>query len=281
MSLSGIAGTAVTIRQARPVSGGCINNGTKLETNSGSFFMKSNDISAFPNFQAEQKGLELLRQHSAFTIPEVYFIEKASQEAIMVMEWLEPGPGMPDFWEQFGMMLSEMHQVSQPEFGLDHDNYIGTLPQSNQPHPDWTSFFIHERLNPQLLLAEKAGLIDSTFRQSFEILYKKLAGLIPDEDPALLHGDLWSGNFLRARLGTPALIDPAVYYGHREAEIAFTRLFGGFDRRFYEAYNSAGPLVPGWEERVPLFNLYPLMVHLNLFGQSYLPEIQNSLKLYL
>ena len=270
----------VQISNASSVTGGCIHNGTRLETNRGIFFMKWNQANVVGNFHAEQRGLLLLKKFSKFRIPAPILVGSSSEHAIFIMEWLAPGPGKPDFWQEFGEKLAALHRVSNNRFGLEEDNYIGALPQQNNWHEQWTDFFKHERIIPQVELATQQRFADVKLKNAFDVVFEKLDQLIPDEPPSLLHGDLWSGNFLRVGKGEPALIDPAVYFGHREAEIAFTRLFGGFNAEFYEAYHASYPLHPGWEDRIELFNLYPLMVHLNLFGQSYLPEIQRILKKY-
>jgi fructosamine-3-kinase len=197
--------------------------------------------------------------------------------AFIVLEFIESGRRDTRFWENFGAALAALHQVSAPSFGLAFNNYIGSLPQSNRQHSKWTDFFTAERIMPQMHLASEKGLLSRRHRAQFEKIEQKLTGLFPAEMPSLLHGDLWSGNFITDETGFACLVDPAVYFGHREAELAFTRLFGGFDERFYSAYNEQFPLEKGFRERQDIYNLYPLLVHLNLFGTGYLPEIENIL----
>jgi len=182
------------------------------------------------------------------------------------------------FWTDFGHQLASMHSISNDQFGFDEDNYIGSLHQSNTRHSDWISFFVEERLEKQVCLAYENKRIDKLLIRSFEHLYGKLGRLFPAEDPALIHGDLWSGNYMVDSEGAPCLIDPAVHYGHREVELSFTKLFGGFDSSMYMAYNEVFPLENGFDERVDLYNLYPLMVHVNIFGGSYLRSVQSILK---
>lgn len=172
---------------------------------------------------------------------------------------------MNAFWKTLGEQLAQLHHHSHKSFGLDHNNYIGSLVQLNEPLSSWIEFFIHRRLEPQLRLLNPPPRVIKQFEQ----LYAKLPQLMPDEKPALLHGDLWSGNLITNAHGLPCLIDPAVYFGHREAELALTRLFGGFPNDFYEAYTDTSPLPSGFEDRVDLYNLYPLLVHANLFGGGY------------
>ena len=171
------------------------------------------------------------------------------------MEYVEPARRCTVFWENFGQSLAEMHRNSQAQFGLDHSNYMGSLPQDNSFTDDWATFFIERRLEPQLKLAIDCGLLNTKHRKAFERLYKKLPGIFPKEKPALIHGDLWSGNFVTGNDGYACILDPAVYYGHREAELAMTKLFGGFDSSFYHAYANASPPEPGFEKRVGIYNL--------------------------
>ena len=169
-----------------------------------------------------------------------------------------------------------MHKQTDEKFGLDFDNYIGTLPQNNTQDKNWVDFFIRNRLLAQL----DVGNYSLSVRQDFEKLFKKLPDLFPNEKPAILHGDLWSGNFLVKDRETPVLIDPAIYFGNREMDIAMCKLFGGFHADFYASYNEEFPLESDWEERINLCNLYPLLVHVNLFGGGYLNQVKNILSYY-
>jgi fructosamine-3-kinase len=190
------------------------------------------------------------------------------------MEFIKSSDRKKDFWMAFGQRLAGLHRHTNEKFGLDHDNFIGSLPQKNNFHDEWPSFFIEERLEVQIRLAKDHSLLSKTDIQNFEYLFNQLNQIFPDEPPALIHGDLWSGNFMVDEKGEPCIIDPAVYYGHREMDIAMSRLFGGFDRLFYESYNREFPMEPGWEERMDICNLYPLMVHVNLFGEGYLGSVR-------
>jgi protein-ribulosamine 3-kinase len=183
-----------------------------------------------------------------------------------------------NYWKDFAQKLAQLHKNTAPIFGLDHDNYIGSLPQSNRQTQKWTDFFISQRLEPLVTKAVASGLLDSQTAQRFDRLFSKLDQLIPEEKPALLHGDLWSGNVMTDEHGEVCLIDPAVYYGHREVDLAFSTLFGAFHGEFYEAYNEAFPLEKGWKQRIDLFNLYPLLVHLILFGRSYYHQVISTLE---
>lgn len=268
----------VSIRHQRRLRGGCIHQSYCLETDHGQWFVKWNDISHLGHFETEAKGLHLLKSTQEIHVPRVLTLGKSPEHAYIIMAYIAAGPRKWNYWEHFGQSLAALHRHTQPTFGLDHDNYIGALPQCNQEHRQWVTFFIEERLQKQVEIAIKNHFLDKSYLHKFDKLYQRLPDLMPVESPALLHGDLWSGNVMLNEHGEVSLIDPAVYYGHREAEIAFTQLFGANPAVFYEAYQEANPLLPGWQERVNLFNLYPLLVHLNLFGPSYLPQIRHILE---
>jgi len=272
-SLSDLLGNAVRVLGSKPVGGGCIHQATQIKTNQGDYFLKFNHLGEAENFSAEVHGLEQLANTKTLSCV-------TSKHAFILMEFLPPAPPAPQHWEIFGAELAALHRSTAPQYGLGRPNFIGRLHQSNQPHDVWVDFFIQERLEAQLKLAEQNGLASSDLRRSFEALYPRLEQLLPQEPASLLHGDLWSGNFLIGPEGKACVVDPAVYHGHREAELSFTTLFGGFDQRFYAAYQEAWPLQPGWRERIDLFNLYPLLVHLNLFGSGYLSQIRSILRIY-
>lgn len=269
-----VAGTSERIKNLQPVSGGDINQAFRIITERSAFFVKVNThTEAIRMFTAESLGLARLRRALPTFVPAVLSVGQARGDAFLLMEWIESAARTDRASTQLGTVLATLHRERQTSFGLDHDNFIGTLPQRNTQHDDWSTFFIRERLDIQVRTARAANLIDATVASGFEKLYKKLADIFPEEAPALLHGDLWAGNWIVRTDGTPLLIDPAIYCGHREADIAMTRLFGGFGEGFYLAYDEAFPLAPGWQARVDLYNLYPLLVHLNLFGHAYLPQI--------
>jgi protein-ribulosamine 3-kinase len=281
------------IERTGGVSGGCIHRAVRLDTAAGSYFLKYNRLDHGPMFATELRGLQMLAETQTVPIAAPIATGTTAHHAFLLLQWIEAGPRKARFWEDFGQGLAALHRHAgavprlpwasrphTPTYGLDHDNFIGSLPQSNTPCTNGAEFFHHQRLAPQLRLAQANGLADATLARQFESLFLRLPHLIPDTAPSLLHGDLWSGNFMTNAQGEATLIDPAVYYGHREADLAFTRLFGGFQPAFYHAYEEAWPLEPGWQSRTDLFNLYPLMVHLNLFGRSYLPDIQQTLRKY-
>lgn len=266
----------ILVEKTFPVTGGCINNGVGIECNTGRYFLKWNKKAAYPGmFEAEMKGLKLLHEASKLTVPEPLFVGEADDWSYLVMTYVSGSSMQKKFWEHFGMNLAALHKNTNAVFGLSHNNYIGSLKQSNTPHKTWPDFFINERLEVQVQKAFDSGLLNKQHTNCFKRFYNKLADIFPEEPPALLHGDLWSGNYMVDNQGLACLIDPAVYYGHREMDIGMTLLFGGFAGIFYDAYNSAVPMEKGWQKRMDYCNLYPLLVHLNLFGSGYLGSVQS------
>lgn len=257
------------------VGGGCINNGGKLSLQGGiHHFVKWNHLERFPGmFDVEARGLNLLRSSDSIAVPGVVHSGTAARYQYLVLDYIDEGRRLPDYWYRFGRQLAAMHRHSTPAHGLDHDNYVGSLPQKNDPDSSWISFFIHRRLEPQLRRAVDDGRIDRSAVAGFERLFAKLQELLPEESPSLLHGDLWGGNIMITSAGEPCLIDPAVYFGHREVDLAMTQLFGGFDHAFLDSYHEEFPLIPGYRERFEIYNLYPLLVHVNLFGGIYVHQV--------
>lgn len=264
----------------RFLSGGCIHNTLVLSTSEGSFCLKFNQAEVQAMLRAEAAGLEQLRRADALRIPQVLGLGQTEDRSWLLMEYLEAGRRREDFWQTLGQGLALLHGHTAPRFGADEDNYIGSLPQPNGWRSSGLEFWAEHRLLYQGGQALMAGRLPLPLFKQLEALCQRLGDVLPHERPALLHGDLWSGNLLTDPEGGPALIDPAVYYGLREAELAFTHLFGGFDEGFYQSYHEAFPLEPGFADRKDLYNLYPLLVHLNLFGSGYLSGIERTLARY-
>ena len=175
---------------------------------------------------------------------------------------------------------NKMHQMTADSFGLDHDNFIGSMEQINKKHTNWSDFYASQRLEPLVRKAYHKDHLNKNELQLFEVFYRKLKDLIPREEPALLHGDLWQGNLIHDEFSGPVLIDPAVYYGHREMDLSMLELFGSIPESTMDAYQQAFPLEKGLKDRKDIHQLYPLLVHLLLFGESYLQAIQQTLKKY-
>lgn len=274
LTLSSNFGKSVEIMEIQPVGGGCINEALSLQTNVGKYFIKYNSASVYPGmFEKEAAGLKILADTKAIEIPEVIASVETGKYGCLLLQNIETGVNKRNFWNDFGIKLADLHRNTNEYFGLDHDNYIGSMVQNNNSHPDFLSFFITQRIEPQLKEARNKGVFSQSETRYFDSLFITLHNIIPVEKPALIHGDLWSGNFMINQNGSACLIDPAVYYGHREADIAMTQLFGGFQPEFYHAYNQAWPMEKDWQKRMDIFNLYPLLVHVNLFGGSYARQV--------
>lgn len=256
------------------LAGGCINHTGWFEWKGQKYFLKWNK-EAGDLFAKEVMGLNLLRSKSDIGVPEVLGRGKSGSIDYLCLSFISEGVKSIRYWSDFGVQLAQLHQNSADSFGLSFDNHIGKLPQSNTIYDDWVEFFINQRLLPQIKMANSQ--LGRSLISQLDELMSKLPDYFPVEKPALIHGDLWSGNIMAGQSDSPYIFDPAVYYGHREVELAFTTMFGGFDQVFYDSYEEAFPLEPGFEERVDLYNLYPLLVHVNLFGGSYLSSLKRTL----
>ena len=260
-----------------PVSGGCINQGAILRTAGGpSFFLKQNSGAPALMFEREADGLRALVVGGGPRLPSPLLVGAD----FLLLEDLCPAAHAPAYWETFGRQLARLHNHTAGTFGFQHDNFLGTTPQPNPSTPDGFEFFAVQRLDYQARLAHRRGRLTTGDRDRIHKLSRSLRQEIPEQPASLIHGDLWSGNALTGPEGEPAIIDPAAHYGWAEAELGMTDLFGGFPDQFYAAYFEARPLESGWRERLPLYNLYHLLNHLNLFGGGYLGQVQAILNRY-
>jgi fructosamine-3-kinase len=259
------------------VAGGCINQGCRLHTSDGAtFFLKVNERTPPDMFPCEAAGLRALAVPEGPRVPEVHLFGPT----FILLEDLRPAAPQPDYWEEFGRRLAGLHNHVNERFGFESDNYIGSTPQPNPWTEDGYAFFAEHRLVFQARMAFKRGLIEKQDHAAVERLAGALPQLIPDQPASLIHGDLWSGNALTGPHGEPAMIDPAAHYGWAEAELAMTALFGAFPAAFYQAYEETRPLPPGWRDRFPIYNLYHLLNHVNLFGGGYLGQVRAILGRY-
>jgi len=267
---------------SRALSGGDINDAFQATLADGRVvFVKSHPRAPRQMFVTEARGLDWLREASALRVPEVLAASsgEGGGPSFLVLEYIEPTSRSDSFDEILGRGLARLHRSGAPFFGLDYDNFIGSLEQSNGRSADWATFYREQRLERQVRRAVDRGLFDAGLRRDFDELFHGLDSLVgPHEPPSRLHGDLWGGNLHVDDRGEPCLIDPAVYGGHREVDLAMMRLFGGFGPRVFAAYDEACPLSPGAERRVPLYQLYPLLVHVNLFGRSYVGSVSRALR---
>ena len=266
-----------------PISGGDINEAFELRLVDGqSVFLKTNAHAPLAMFAAEAHGLEFLEQARALRIPKVLAVSSERERpSFLLLEFIRPARRRRGFDDELGRGLARLHRAGAPSFGLDHPNFIGRLPQANLPQPTWAEFYRAQRLEPQLRLAVDSGRAPRSLGGDFERLFRRLPELVGEhEPPARLHGDLWGGNLHVDEQGAPCLIDPAAYGGHREMDLAMMQLFGGFGARVFDAYAEAFPLAPGHAERVLLCQLYPLLVHVNLFGGGYVDSVRRALSAY-
>ncbi|HET7543633.1 MAG TPA: fructosamine kinase family protein [Polyangiaceae bacterium] len=272
-----------TLRSVTRVSGGDINDAFELGLADRScVFLKTNAHAPRGMFAAEAEGLAFLREARALRIPETLAFSTAAEEpAFLLLEFLRSARRRSSFDEELGRGLAALHRFGAPSFGFATPNFIGRLPQENREHSSWAEFYRDQRLAPQVRAAQAAGRVPNALRRKFERLFDRLPELVGEpEAPSRLHGDLWGGNLHVDELGGPCLIDPAVYGGHREMDLAMMQLFGGFSARVFSAYAEAFPLASGHAERVQLYQLYPLLVHLNLFGGGYLHSVERAVSAY-
>ncbi len=266
------------------VGGGSISQTARTTLADGREVLVKWNAGAFPGlFTAEWRGLALLKSSNTLRVPGVLAHREPVDNCpgFIVLEWLGRGSSNDEVAAALGRGLAAMHRVTADSFGLDHDNYIGANPQPNQSAADWVTFYREQRLGFQMDLARRNGYLHPERARRLEKIMARPGDWLPAHPPAsLLHGDLWGGNWLTTGSDEPALIDPAVYYGHREAELAFTELFGGFPASFYRAYDQTWPLEVGYDERKDLYILYHLLNHLNLFGGSFGGQVDAILRRY-
>lgn len=272
------------IDSQRSVSGGCISDAEIIKTKTGkSYFVKTNSNSEKDMFLKEANGLRELAKAKVIRIPNVIYAD----DNFIIIENIIQHKKSKSFWENFGRDFARLHKFTNKYFGFDEDNYIGSTPQLNIPSKiesfSWLEFYFNKRLLFQYKLVEKNGYAGEELHKAFFQLENKISSILNDYDakPSLLHGDLWSGNFITDETGNVCLIDPAVYYGHREADLAMTKLFGGFDGKFYSAYSEEYPLTAGYEYRENIYKLYHVLNHLNIFGSGYYNQAVSLIRYYL
>ena len=267
------------IESSAPAGGGCINDSLQVTGRDGRrWFLKINDASQADMFAAEAAGLEELAAANAVRVPRPVVQGTAGRDAYLLLEYLELSRDSGSSAAELGRQLARQHRVTRKQFGWHRDNTIGSTPQPNACSDDWLTFWRDRRLGFQLQLAIRNGY-ERVIGDRGDALLAALPRLLADHEPeaSLLHGDLWGGNWGVTSDGTPVIFDPAVYFGDREADLAMTRLFGGFPAQFYTAYEQEWPLPPGAELRVDLYNLYHVLNHLNLFGGGYAAQVQGML----
>lgn len=268
--LSALSGAQCAPAPERSVAGGSINECYAWRGGTELLFVKVGARTARAAFEAESLGLAELARARAIRVPRVIACGQTEAAAFLALEWIEARGPDARCEERLGEGLAALHAVTAARFGFHQGNLIGRAPQANGWTSDWAEFFRDRRLGPQLTLAAQNGH-GALLTERGARLLERVPALLSGHHPSasLLHGDLWGGNWLASAQGEPVIFDPAVYYGDREADLAMTRLFGGFGASFYRAYNAAAPLAPGWEARGELYNLYHVLNHANLFGAGY------------
>ena len=274
----------VTVESVAAVGGGCIATACRLETDGAPLFLKYGDEAVARTFPGEAAGLRALADaNSPLRVPAVHDTAAPTdtRPGFLVLEWIHTGRKGRRFWGRFGEGLAQLHRHTAAAYGFEQDNFIGRTPQPNPWMDHWPTFFREARLAPQIERARAQGRWRSAWTPPLEALYRRLPEMLPaTPEASVLHGDLWGGNYMITATGDPAVIDPATYYGHREADLAMTELFGGYDDAFYAAYREAWALAPGYETRRDVYNLYHLLNHLNLFGGGYAGQVERLLRAF-
>ena len=269
-----------SILNYRTISGGDISDAYLLRSTQNAYLLKVNSSEhAYAMFMSEKYGLESIANTKTIATPKVIDLDKVHNESYILLEYIESKNANEEDYRNLGYQLAKLHLNKSKDslFGFEADNLIGSLPQSNYKHTTWLSFYIEERIIPQLQLAKSKNILNLIDIPKVEQLYEIWELYFKDVKPSLIHGDLWGGNFLIAKNGTPYLIDPAVYYGHGEVDIAMSKLFGGFSTSFYNAYREIIPFDNLTKERIEIYQLYYLLVHFNLFGSSYYESVKRIL----
>jgi len=262
----------------QPVSGGHISNSYLLQTKSYSVFLKTHSNKAL--LYAEYLGLQAIAKTQTINTPKVIHFGDLEHNSCLALEWIDTKPANTKDYKVLGQHLAQLHQISHEQFGYSNPNFIGHLSQSNSFHMSWNDFYIEERLVPQLQLAKSQNLLNDEDIPSASKLKATCAIYFQNVTPSLLHGDLWSGNFFISKSNVPYIFDPSVYFGHSEVDIAMTKLFGGFDLAFYKSYHKIIPKDKFTDVRIELYQLYYLLVHLNMFGSSYASSVKHILQKY-
>jgi fructosamine-3-kinase len=266
--VSKVTNTQFQVDNRRSVGGGSINQSYFISGSGNSYFVKLNQASQVDMFESEALGLQAIQATNTIRVPKPICWGRAEKSSYLVLEWLEFTNGDTQSWQKMGRNLAAMHKSpGGQEFGWKRNNTIGSTPQINNWIENWANFFVECRICYQLKLAKNRG---GDFFNT-DALVTKIRSLLLDRhpEPSLVHGDLWSGNAAITIEGEPVILDPAVYYGDREVDIAMTELFGGFPAAFYHGYNEIWPLDEGYRQRKQIYNLYHILNHFNLFGGGY------------
>lgn len=269
------AGVSAAITDVSPVGGGSINEAYAMHAGTDRYFVKINDGNRYPKmFELEAAGLIALHKAVGAMVPKPIWTGIVENHQVLLLPWIDDKHPSDASWQRLGSDLAELHLNHHEQHGWGQDNYIGTLAQRNGRHEQWSEFFAQERIWPLCKIAEKAGRLQSAELKQVERLLKRTDQIFHPEPPSLLHGDLWTGNMMFDGGQWPKLIDPAVYFGHRLMDLGMLHLFGSVPELTIDAYHERYPLPSNWREAMEVANLYPLLVHLNLFGFAYIAPIR-------
>lgn len=263
-----------------PVKGGSLSDTFCLESYQSKYFLKLNTAQNFPNlFEKEVNGLNHIRENSNINIPEIIQFGTTNNDfQYLILEWIDITEPSIVNWEKFGQNIAQLHQKTNDKFGWNEDNYIAIIIQPNNYKDTWEQFYTENRILPMIKLLADKKLLNQKEQKAAENLCADLRNIFPKENASLIHGDLWNGNIITRPNGDITLIDPAIYYGHREMDLALADLFGGFDDTFFDSYNEVFPLIGNFKERKSIAQLYPLLVHAYLFEGYYIKDVQTILK---
>jgi len=265
----------------KPLSGSSISSAYLLKSVKENYFLKINsDPNGLEMFHAEQNGLLAIRETETIAVPNVQIVDKFENKAIIIMDYIESKLPDPKDYMRLGTSLAQLHSIKKEGFGFNSDNFIGSLYQSNKEHSNWSEFFWNERISPQFNIAIDNGLLNKNEIPSEDEFIDVFNQYLIEVTPTLLHGDFWGGNYIISTDGTPYLIDPAVYCGHSMVDIAMSKLFGSFGSEFYESYHKYMPKSDYYQHEIDIYQLYFLLVHLNLFGRGYYSSVSNILNRY-
>lgn len=278
--LSQFLGKELKLVDVQRTYGGDINAAFVITTGEGNFFIKQNKASLADMFVKEYNGLKCLKEASILKIPQPLLYGTFGNDSYLVMEFVQKQMFTKTAWKALGEGLAWQHRQTSEGFGFYENNYIGSLPQANDICANWGEFYFTKRILPLMKQALANQLCTMADVKDTERIGSKLSSIFPNKPPALLHGDLWHGNVMACANNKAAIYDPAVYYGNREMDIAMSLLFSGFNEVFYQSYNDVYPLQKGWQQRVKLCQLYPLLVHLVLFGKGYYSRVKEILNTY-
>jgi fructosamine-3-kinase len=273
--LSHTLGKNIAIGGYQPVSGGCIHSTARISSNHGDWFLKHNDASHADAFAAEAEGLNAIAATNTIRVPQVVAHGSIANKAFLLLEFIVFAAPNAGASARMGEQLAHLHLQQHTRYGWSQDSFLGPTPQPNPHSDDWIAFFRDQRLGHlQDLLAA-----NGCHFPHLDALKAHLPAFFDDAElrPSLLHGDLWGGNAAFASNGDPVIFDPACYIGHAEADLAMTRLFGGFDKAFYTAYHAVSPIPKGFQRRCQLYNLYHLLNHALIFGGSYAAQCHSTI----